>query len=81
MDEPVTEAAAISLYFLSKLAREHVTVCLSGEGSDEIFAGYDFYRYNLFLEKRLEGGASHQIEGIRKGLVGPAPRGAGQAPC
>jgi asparagine synthase (glutamine-hydrolysing) len=51
MDEPVAEAAAISLYYVSKLAREHVVVCLSGEGSDEIFAGYAFYAYNLALEK------------------------------
>jgi asparagine synthase (glutamine-hydrolysing) len=51
MDEPVTEAAGISLYYISKLAREHVVVCLSGEGSDELFGGYDFYTYNLFIEK------------------------------
>ncbi|MDA3832905.1 MAG: asparagine synthase (glutamine-hydrolyzing) [Spirochaetales bacterium] len=51
MDEPVTEAAAISLYYLSRLAKEHVTVCLSGEGADELFAGYDFYQYNLVIEK------------------------------
>jgi asparagine synthase (glutamine-hydrolysing) len=51
MDEPVTEAAAIPLYFVSKLAREQVTVCLSGEGSDELYAGYDFYRYNLAIER------------------------------
>lgn len=51
MDEPVTEAAAISLYYVSKLARQHVVVCLSGEGSDELFAGYDFYTYNLMIEK------------------------------
>jgi asparagine synthase (glutamine-hydrolysing) len=51
MDEPVTEAAGISLNYVSKLAREHVVVCLSGEGSDELFAGYDFYTYNLAIEK------------------------------
>jgi asparagine synthase (glutamine-hydrolysing) len=58
MDEPVTEAAAISLYHVSKLAREKVVVCLSGEGSDELFAGYDFYAYNLAIDKarRLFGG-------------------------
>ena len=51
MDEPVTEAAAISLYYLSKLAKEHVTVALSGEGSDELFGGYDFYKYMMAIEK------------------------------
>jgi asparagine synthase (glutamine-hydrolysing) len=62
MDEPVAEAAAISLYCISRFAKEHVTVTLSGEGSDEIFAGYGFYKHNLFMEKfgvvagRLFGG-------------------------
>ena len=51
MDEPVTEAAAISLFFVSKLAKKKVTVALSGEGSDEIFAGYDLYQYMNVLEK------------------------------
>jgi asparagine synthase (glutamine-hydrolysing) len=51
MDEPVTEAAAISLFFVSKLAKEKVTVALSGEGSDEIFAGYDLYQYMNVIEK------------------------------
>ncbi len=51
MDEPVTESAAISLFFISKLAKEHVTVVLSGEGADEIFAGYDFYKYMLVTER------------------------------
>ena len=45
MDEPVTEAAAISLYYLSMKAREQVTVILSGEGADEVFGGYPIYKY------------------------------------
>ena len=51
MDEPVAESAAISLYYISKLLREHVVVALSGEGADELFAGYDIYRYMQLLEK------------------------------
>jgi len=51
MDEPVTEAAAISLFFVAKLAKKKVTVALSGEGSDEIFAGYDLYQYMNVLDK------------------------------
>lgn len=43
MEEPVVESAAVALYQLSKLAREHVTVVLSGEGGDEILAGYPIY--------------------------------------
>jgi len=43
-EEPIVESAAIALYQLSRLAREHVTVILSGEGSDEVLAGYPLYR-------------------------------------
>jgi asparagine synthase (glutamine-hydrolysing) len=51
MDEPVTESAAISLFYVSKLAREDVTVVLSGEGSDEVFGGYPIYKYMHALER------------------------------
>lgn len=43
MDEPQSNPSSIPLYFLSELAREHVTVVLSGEGADEIFGGYEWY--------------------------------------
>lgn len=45
MDEPVAEAPALAFYLIAKLLREHVTVALSGEGADELFAGYRVYRY------------------------------------
>lgn len=51
MDEPVTEAAAISLYKIAKLAREDVTVVLSGEGSDEVFGGYPIYLFMQLVER------------------------------
>jgi asparagine synthase (glutamine-hydrolysing) len=47
-DEPIAHPSSIPLYFVSKLAREHVKVVLTGEGSDEMLAGYDKYRKTVF---------------------------------
>lgn len=44
MDEPVADPAAIPLFFIAQLAREHITVVHSGEGADEILAGYSIYK-------------------------------------
>lgn len=42
-DEPVADPAAISLYFVARMARKKITVTLSGEGADELFGGYAIY--------------------------------------
>src|SRR5262249_12030940 len=42
-DEPFADSSAIPLYYLSRFAREHVKVVLTGEGGDEVFAGYQTY--------------------------------------
>lgn len=44
VDEPLSDPSAIALYFLCKLASENVKVVLSGEGSDELFGGYNIYK-------------------------------------
>ena len=42
-DEPLADPSAVALYFVANIASKHVKVALSGEGSDEIFGGYNIY--------------------------------------
>src|SRR5437016_1047565 len=46
-DEPIVWPSSVSLYFVSRLARERVTVVLTGEGADETLAGYTRYAFTL----------------------------------
>ena len=43
-DQPFADDAAICTYLVAKLTREHVTVCLTGDGGDELFAGYERFQ-------------------------------------
>jgi asparagine synthase (glutamine-hydrolysing) len=66
MEEPVCEPPAIALYYVSKLARQHVKVLLSGEGGDEAFGGYPEYRNYLTFER------GKTLAGPLRSLLGPA---------
>lgn len=57
-DEPLADLASIPLHYVSRLASQQVKVVLSGEGADEIFAGYDFDRWAKRWDQATKAHAS-----------------------
>lgn len=51
LDQPLADPSCIALYFVSRLAAEHVKVVLSGEGADELFGGYRIYHEPFSLAR------------------------------
>ena len=90
-DEPIAWPSSVSLYFVSKLAAEHVKVVLTGEGSDELFGGYERYRDYLFNSRgglslyracraRLRAAFSAQLEYVDPCCLPTAPQAAAYVP-
>ena len=69
-DEPFADSSAIPTYYVSALARQHVTVALGGDGGDENFAGYRRYYFDQF-ENRLR---SVVPASLRRTVFGPLGR-------
>ncbi len=85
MDEPVADFSIFPTYLVSKVARQHVTMILSGDGGDELFAGYDTYIANKIAGyyRRLPGVVRENVSEMlarvppsakKKGLVNRAKR-------
>ena len=77
-DEPFADASQIPTYLVSKLARQHVTVSLSGDGGDEFFAGYGWYFTAHRLWRKI-GWAPRPLRAAVAGAMSAVPVGAWDA--
>ena len=68
MDDPIADFSIFPTYLVSRLARRHVTVALSGDGGDELFAGYDTYVAETLARRH------RSLLGIVEPVLGPIAR-------
>src|SRR5881628_1244429 len=76
-DEPIAFTSSVPLYFVSRLAGEHVKVVLTGEGADELFFGYNRYRVTAWNERLSQRYTALAPDGLRAGMrraIGHLPR-------
>ncbi len=73
-DEPFADSSQIPTLLLARIAREHVTVALSGDGGDELFGGYPRYRAAMKWARllRIPGGVRHVVASLLKAMPADA---------
>jgi asparagine synthase (glutamine-hydrolysing) len=73
-DQPFGDSSAVPTFLLNQVAREHVTVALSGDGGDELFAGYERFAAGLAVDRVLA--MPRAIRGAGKVALSGLPAGA-----
>ncbi len=71
-DEPFADSSAIPTYLVSRIARQRVTVALSGDGGDELFFGYPRYRFHM--NQRWIISAPAPVRHAAAAIIGALPR-------
>ncbi len=73
-DQPFGDSSAVPTYLLSQMTRQHVTVALSGDGGDELFAGYERFAGGLAVDRVLQ--VPRRVRRLGERLLGAMPPAA-----
>ncbi|MGH9794475.1 MAG: asparagine synthase (glutamine-hydrolyzing), partial [Candidatus Acidiferrales bacterium] len=69
LEEPLADSTVVPQFHLSRMARQHVTVALAGDGGDELFAGYE--RYHTHLRRNWANAIPHWLGRAHRSLIDP----------